>query len=683
MKKLLTTTLVLFLLSIAVSAQKYESENYSLGWEYFKQEDYKNSILYFNNHLEEYPDDNRAFWIRAYVYNLQKEYSNALKDINNSIKFTSKKDEFLYMCYAIRYEIYINMELYDKAELDLKKALTLNSKNEDLWLEIINFYLNRNNYDEVEICAKELLALDISSPYAYTALGEVYRNKTDYQTAIENYDKAIKYSPNYIMPYSKKAHILLLQKKYKEALELVITGIEIDNSEEELYNILLNLVEDAPNDVIRKMNQLIREQKDFYYWYQVRATTYQNIKEFEKALADYLKAAEILEYYDAGQYERASLVCQLMGDYYAALEYINKAIQIAIEKDIIEENPNMYLEKALLESKLFNHSNAIEGCNNAIEIYPSYAYAYTLRGLIYRRQNQMEKALADFNEAIEIDEEDITAYLYRGRVLEALGKMQEAQKDYEMIVKLDTAIYGGNYKIFALFHLGKSQEAIAFLNEILENKTESGTYNAACLYALMNDKTNALKYLELALKTGEKQDFYHIEWDDDLNNIRETVEFKALIAQYDNRHKFNKEPATNFDFVEKTTIVKMKKSSGIFEIPCEINGLKLQMLFDSGASNVTISSTESNFMLKNNYLKSKDILGTTNFLDASGNINEGTVINLTEVKLGDFTLKNVKATVVDNQNAPLLFGQTVLKRFASISIDNEKQELKIIYKEKK
>ncbi len=33
------------------------------------------------------------------------------------------------------------------------------------------------------------------------------------------------------------------------------------------------------------------------------------------------------------------------------------------------------------------------------------------------------------------------------------------------------------------------------------------------------------------------------------------------------------------------------------------------MIFDTGASDVTISSVEANFMLKNDYLSSKDIKG--------------------------------------------------------------------------
>lgn len=51
-----------------------------------------------------------------------------------------------------------------------------------------------------------------------------------------------------------------------------------------------------------------------------------------------------------------------------------------------------------------------------------------------------------------------------------------------------------------------------------------------------------------------------------------------------------------------TEIAVKRNPGGTFEIPCDINGLPLQMIFDTGASDVTISSVVANFMFKNGYL---------------------------------------------------------------------------------
>lgn len=69
----------------------------------------------------------------------------------------------------------------------------------------------------------------------------------------------------------------------------------------------------------------------------------------------------------------------------------------------------------------------------------------------------------------------------------------------------------------------------------------------------------------------------------------------------------------------------------------------------------------------------KDILGRAQYVDANGNISVGSIINLHSVTIGGVTLSNVKANVVENINAPLLLGQTALKKFGKISIDYDEK----------
>ena len=129
---------------------------------------------------------------------------------------------------------------------------------------------------------------------------------------------------------------------------------------------------------------------------------------------------------------------------------------------------------------------------------------------------------------------------------------------------------------------------------------------------------------------------------------------------------------------ESITEVAIKRNpGGTFEIACDINGLPLQMIFDTGASDVTISSVEANFMLKNGYLSEKDVKGRKYYQIANGEISAGTVITLREVKIGDAVLKNVDASVVKSQKAPLLLGQSAMERFGTITIDNVNNKLLI------
>jgi aspartyl protease family protein len=122
----------------------------------------------------------------------------------------------------------------------------------------------------------------------------------------------------------------------------------------------------------------------------------------------------------------------------------------------------------------------------------------------------------------------------------------------------------------------------------------------------------------------------------------------------------------------------MKLSGGgTYEVPCKINDLKLNLIFDTGASSITISKTEAEFMLKNNYLSRNDVIGSSNYRIANGDIEVGTTIIFRTVDFGGLVLKNIKATVIDNKNAPLLFGQSALSKYGIITIDNNKKTISI------
>jgi len=132
-------------------------------------------------------------------------------------------------------------------------------------------------------------------------------------------------------------------------------------------------------------------------------------------------------------------------------------------------------------------------------------------------------------------------------------------------------------------------------------------------------------------------------------------------------------PATKA--LQDKTIVKMTKSNGIYQIPVEINGVRMYFIFDTGAGLISISAAEANFLYKQGKLTSEDIVGKANFTDANGDISEGTIIILKTVKIGDRVLHSIEASVVHNLNAPLLMGQSALEKFGKISIDYQRGEI--------
>lgn len=118
-------------------------------------------------------------------------------------------------------------------------------------------------------------------------------------------------------------------------------------------------------------------------------------------------------------------------------------------------------------------------------------------------------------------------------------------------------------------------------------------------------------------------------------------------------------------------------ASGILTIPVTINGMCLDMIFDTGASSTFITLAEANYLFEKGRLSEDDIIDIAQFQTADGNITVGVTINLREVVLGDqIRLTNVEAVVVENQQAPLLLGQSVMKHFAETSVDRTNSTIK-------
>lgn len=125
--------------------------------------------------------------------------------------------------------------------------------------------------------------------------------------------------------------------------------------------------------------------------------------------------------------------------------------------------------------------------------------------------------------------------------------------------------------------------------------------------------------------------------------------------------------------------VRMRKMSGnTYLVSCKVNGLPLDFIFDTGASSVTLSRKQASFMLRNGYLSREDIVGTSSYQTASGDIATGMVIKLKKIEISGLILNNVEATIINSDSAPLLLGQSALSRLGKIQMDYKNSTLTII-----
>lgn len=317
-----------------------------------------------------------------------------------------------------------------------------------------------------------------------------------------------------------------------------------------------------------------------------------------------------------------------------------------------------------------------------IEQNPEEYFPYYRRGWFKDHLGKIDDAIEDYTMAITLQPNDAYQYLNRGVLYSQKGDRQAADNDFKQVILLDSVPDAPECAFYAYYYLGDKDKAIETLNKALKKDDKGNYYDAACLYSVMGDKEKSISYLRKALESGYRK-FNHIRRDRDLNNVRSTAEYKALMDEYEKKHQQEiAEDADDTEYETKTEEVPFTKEGNVCKVKCAINNLPLHFIFDTGASDVSISSVEATFMLKNDYLSASDIIGRQNYMTADGNITEGTVINLRDVKLGDIHLNDIKASVVKNQSAPLLLGQSVFSKLGKIEIDNDQKLLRITYRQK-
>ena len=119
-------------------------------------------------------------------------------------------------------------------------------------------------------------------------------------------------------------------------------------------------------------------------------------------------------------------------------------------------------------------------------------------------------------------------------------------------------------------------------------------------------------------------------------------------------------------------IIHMEKINNVNHIPCKVNGIPMKLIFDTGASNVTISITEAKFLIKQGLIAKEDLLGNANYQIADGGIVQGEKFIIRSIEIGNRKITNIEATIIYNQDAPLLLGQSAITKLGKYSINENK-----------
>lgn len=686
MKPIIILTALALLAGVPeVTAQKKQYSDYNLrrAAELMDENKYNEAGYLIDQHLKEFSNDSDAYILRGCKYRDEGYVDYAIAEYDKALKFWNKNTQTpKFVIYRSRAELYMQLKEYDKALSDLseayecaKKIYKFNSEEyvlEELLAMQAHIYYVTKRYDESDKIYQELIARNSADISAILGLARNQVERKKYKEAITLLDRCMQIDPNYdqVYYYRMKAFSRLGDKEraIDNALEFCEKASRL--VDDDYYRVLKS----SPHYAIAKISEKISKD-DCWLWRIRRGLLFEYVGDYRKAIADY-QSLELKYGANAELYSYKAECYSELGLMDNAIEQMTKAIALGDNDSFLY----CLLRRADYYRLAGRYREAITDFTKYIEQKPTDAFGYYRRGWCYELMGDDKSAMADYNMGIEVHKTYPYLYLMRGAQYLKQGDMAKAKADFEQILKLDKVANGDSCRQYALHFLGRDTEAIEWMNEIIKRNpnNKDNYYDQACLYARMGKKEEAVSALHTALEKGYRS-FAHIAADDDLDTIRELPEFKVMIKEYKGKIvQFETNVNDNKDTVKDTSVVQMRKlRSGVYEIPCTINGLQLKFIFDTGASDVSISSVEAAFMLKNGYLKDKDIVGKAYYSTATGEIHEGTKVILREIKMGDAILRDVEASVTHSQQAPLLLGQSVMERFGTITIDNTTSKLTI------
>jgi len=118
----------------------------------------------------------------------------------------------------------------EKAIEILDKALSVDSNNENILINLGNLYQENNTFDKAVLCFQKAIKINDNNYIAYNNLGNVFSRMRDHRKAIKYYKQSIIINPNFKFPYNGIGKIYAEINNYKEAVSFFNKAINLDKN---------------------------------------------------------------------------------------------------------------------------------------------------------------------------------------------------------------------------------------------------------------------------------------------------------------------------------------------------------------------------------------------------------------------------------------------------------------------
>ncbi|XP_021937878.1 cell division cycle protein 27 homolog isoform X2 [Zootermopsis nevadensis] len=217
---------------------------------------------------------------------------------------------------------------------------------------------------------------------------------------------------------------------------------------------------------------------------------------------------ELTEYQQAVRYfsevrEREPYRCQLMELYSTALWHLQKEVALsALAQDLLAHDrlsPAAWCATGNCFSLQKEHDSAIKFFQRAVQVDPTFAYAYTLLGHEYVTTEELDKAMSCFRSAVRIDSRHFNAWYGIGTIYSKQERYLLAEIHFKRALSINTQSSVLLCHIGVVQHaLQKTEKALQTLNIAIANdpKNPLCKFHRASIYFAAGRHAEALKELE-------------------------------------------------------------------------------------------------------------------------------------------------------------------------------------------
>jgi len=127
---------------------------------------------------------------------------------------------------------------------------------------------------------------------------------------------------------------------------------------------------------------------------------------------------------------------------------------------------------------------------------------------------------------------------------------------------------------------------------------------------------------------------------------------------------------TSCSTVKNKESIELIRKEKLFNVEVTLNNsVKVPFIVDTGATITSIPSYVIITLIKAGKIKKHHFIGEKSFTLADGSVVKNTVVLLDEMDIDGVKIYNVKCTVTENMDSPLLLGQNALEKIGKITLN--------------